>query len=68
MSPMWTARGICLKFVEHLTRYPLTFLAPNYHSNPQSHEFMNFSAHFILKKIANLSRCEGKILDVNMEI
>ena len=40
---MWTARGkMCLKLLNDLTRYLLAFLAPNYLSNSQSYDLMNF--------------------------
>ena len=57
---MWTARGkTYLNFLEDLTRYLLAFLASNYHSKPQSYEFMNFTAHLVsnfLGKIVSFVR------------
>ena len=68
--PKWTARGkLILNSTEHLTKYLLTFLTPNYLSNLQSHEFINFSGYRssengkILLMVRNSPNCapRGKI-------
>ena len=47
---VWTAGGkTFLNLLEHLTKYLLAFLAPNYLSNSQSYEFMKFGSPEVSK-------------------
>ena len=54
--PMWNAGGkTFLNFVVDLTRYLLAFLQPNYLSNSQSYDIMNFCVSLLSKVGQNSS-------------
>ena len=54
--PMWTAGGkTFLNFVEDLTKYLLAFVAPNYLSDSQSYDLMNFGVSLVSEIGQNLS-------------